>query len=214
MTAATLASAPAAGATRRPDRDERRLARRLRHRDEDALREVHERFARITFGFLLGVLRDRGTAEDVRQQVFLQVWERADSFDPRRGSLLTWIMVIARSRALDELRRRVPEPREVTGALLESPAEEDRLHQLLEQWHFADMLARLPAAEADLLRRRFHDGRSQSEIAAEIGIPLGTVKARMRSGLEGLRRMIEEERRSAASAPAAPQVNPAVRRGA
>jgi RNA polymerase sigma-70 factor, ECF subfamily len=196
MTAAALATAPAAVGTRRADGDERHLARRLRHRDEDALREVYERFARMTFGFLFGVLRDRGNAEDVQQQVFLQVWERADSFDPRRGSLLTWIMLIARSRALDELRRRVPEPRDITGAVapLESPVEEDRLDDLLEQWHVAGMLARLPAAEADLLRRRFHDGRSQSEIAAEVGIPLGTVKARMRSGLEGLRRMIEDER--------------------
>jgi RNA polymerase sigma-70 factor (ECF subfamily) len=128
--------------------------------------------------------------------VFLQVWERADSFDPRRGSLLTWIMLVARSRALDELRRRVPEPRDVTAAvaLLESPVDEDRLDDLLEQWYVADMLARLPAAEADLLQRRFHDGRSQSEIVTEIGVPLGTVKARMRSGLEGLRRMIEGER--------------------
>lgn len=196
MTAAALATAPARVAKRRPDRDERRLARRLRNRDEDALREVYERFARITFGFLLGVLRDRGAAEDVQQQVFLQVWERADCFDTRRGSLLTWIMLIARSRALDELRRRVPEPCDASSAvdLLESRTHGDRLDDLLEHWRVAGMLARLPAAEAELLRRRFHDGRSQSEIAAETGIPLGTVKARMRSGLEGLRRMIEDER--------------------
>jgi len=198
MSAMAIASGAARVGTPRPERDERGLVGRLKRRDEDALREVYERFARPTSGFLLGVLRDHATAEDVQQQVFLQVWERADSYDPRRGSLLTWVMLIARSRALDELRRRVPEPRDADGAiaLLEASqrAGDDRLDELVEQWHLADMLARLPTAEAALLRRRFHDGRSQSEIAAETGVPLGTVKARMRSGLERLRRMLDDER--------------------
>jgi RNA polymerase sigma-70 factor, ECF subfamily len=197
MTAVALAPTRLRVGKRRNQRDEHRLAKRLKRRDEEALREVYERFARVTFGFLLGVLRDPATAEDVQQQVFLQVWERADSYDPRRGSLLTWIMLIARSRALDELRRRVPEPRDTGGAiaLLESSqrTDENGLDELIEHWHMADMLGRLPAAEAELLRRRFQGGQSQSEIAADTGIPLGTVKARMRSGLEGLRRMLEDE---------------------
>ena len=183
----------------RPGRDQRRLIRRLRRRDEAALREVYEQFGRATFGLLLQLLRDRATAEDVQQQVFLEVWQRADRYDPGRGSLLTWIMTIARSRAIDELRRRVPEPRDPGGslALLESTHEgEDRqLDALVEQWEMAHMLARLPGPEADVLRRRFYDGQTQTEIAAATGIALGTVKARMRSGLEGLRAMLEDEGR-------------------
>jgi RNA polymerase sigma-70 factor (ECF subfamily) len=180
--------------TGRSGRDERRLAKRLKRRDRDALRDVYEQYGRTTYGLLLQILRDRATAEDVQQQVFLQVWERVEGFDPERGTLLTWIMTIARSRAIDELRRRVPEPRDPVGtlALLESSESGDDVDALVEQWHLAHLLGRLPAGEADLLRRRFYDGRTQSEIAAETGIPLGTVKARMLSGLDALRAMLGE----------------------
>jgi RNA polymerase sigma-70 factor (ECF subfamily) len=183
---------------RRSERDERRLVKRLRRRDDAALRELYDAFGPTTFGFLLRILKDRATAEDVQQQVFLEIWQRADSYDPRRAGLLTWIMTIARSRAIDELRRRVPEPREPVGAIaqLDAAAGRDDAHvdALVDQWHLAHLLARLPVGEADLLRRRFYDGQSQSEIAAATGIPLGTIKTRMLSGLETLRTLMEEER--------------------
>ena len=183
---------------RRSERDERRLLKRLSRRDDAALRELYDEFGPTTFGFLLRMLRDRATAEDVQQQVFLEVWQRADTYDPRRAGLLTWIMTIARSRGIDELRRRVPEPREPDGAiaLLDSAASRDepQVDALVEQWHLAHLLTRLPAGEADLLRRRFYGGQSQSEIAQATGIPLGTIKTRMLSGLETLRRLMEEER--------------------
>lgn len=176
-------------------RSERRLTKRLVRRDRDALGEVYDRFASATFGFLVSILRNRATAEDVQQQVFLEVWQRAASYDPDRGGLLTWILTIARSRAIDELRRRVPEPRDpaTAVAVLES-SDDDRVDELVEQWHVAGLLARLPEGEADVLRRRFYGGLTQSEIAAESGIPLGTVKARMASGLDGLRVMLAEGR--------------------
>jgi RNA polymerase sigma-70 factor (ECF subfamily) len=183
--------------TRRPVNSiDRRLARRLARRDRDALSDAYDRYGAATFGLLVGMLRDRGAAEDVLQQVFLEVWRRAGSYDPARAGLLTWIFTIARSRAIDELRRRVPEPRDPSGtiALLESD-EGAQVDELLEQWHVAHLLSRLPSGEAELLRRRFYAGESQAEIAAATGIPLGTVKARMVSGLEGLRRMLDEEGR-------------------
>ena len=81
--------------------------------------------------------------------------------------------------------------------MLETEQAQDtsRVDGLVEQWHLAHLVARLPTGEADLLRRRFYDGQTQAEIAAELDIPLGTVKSRMRSGLDGLRRMLEQERR-------------------
>ena len=183
----------------RSRRDERRLARRLRRRDRDALGDVYARFGAATFGLLLQILRDRATAEDVQQQVFLEVWQRADAYDPNRAGMLTWILTIARSRAIDELRRRVPEPHDPTAAVavLDSTREIDTadVDALVEQWHLAQLLERLPAGEADVLRRRFYGGRTQSEIAAETGIPLGTVKSRMVRGLESLREMLDGERR-------------------
>ena len=94
--------------TRKPDRGERLLADRLRRREPGVPEELHARYARVTFGYPLHALGDRGAAEDVQQQVFLQVWRRGATFDPWRASPATWILTIARSRAIDHLRRRVP----------------------------------------------------------------------------------------------------------
>lgn len=129
------------------------------------------------------------------QQVFLEVWQRGPSYDPERASLLTWMMTIARSRAIDHLRRRVPEPRDPAGtlALLETDGLDASLDELAEQWRIAELLTRLSDEEADLLRRRFYDDMSQREIAKATGIPLGTVKMRMVQGLERMRELLAEE---------------------
>jgi RNA polymerase sigma-70 factor (ECF subfamily) len=187
------ASAPAAGGARRraPDRAERRLAARLRAGDTDALAAAYDAYGAATFGLLLRMLGDRAAAEDVQQQVFTEVWRRARDYDPRRAGLLTWLLTIARSRAVDHLRRRVPEPRDPQlpdGRTVEAEAD-----ALLERWRLAQLLGRLPEDERALLRLRFYDERSQSEISAATGIPIGTVKARMVRGLTRLREMIEVE---------------------
>lgn len=208
MTAATTAAPPttrleprsvkmgwpmAAEAT--PSDEDVRLGDRLRAGDPLALREAYDRFGRITFGFLLRTLGDRGAAEDVQQQVFLEVWRRADRFDPGRGSLLTWVMTIARSRAIDQLRRRVPEPVEPEEATssTESAVDSSEVDRLVERWRLRGLLDRLPEAESEMLRLRFYGELTQTEIASREGIPLGTVKTRMFNGLRRLREMIEEE---------------------
>ena len=144
-----------------------------------------------TFGLLVRMLGDRAAAEDVHQQVFIEVWQRADAYDPRRAGLLTWVLTIARSRAIDHLRRRVPEPRD--PQLPDPRTVDPGADALLERWRLAQLLGRLPEAERALLRLRFYDELSQSEITAATGIPIGTVKARMVRGLTRLREMIEAE---------------------
>lgn len=184
-------------ADRPSSREERRLAKGLRKRDPEALRAAYERFGRLTFGFLVKALGDRAAAEDVQQQVFLEVWQRGDRYDPGRGALATWLMTIARSRAIDHMRRREPEPREPEGvarALDAGGAEgEDKIDRLVEQWRMRELLDRLPGHEAALLRQRFYLGLTQTEISERDGIPLGTVKTRMVSGLARLRELIDEE---------------------
>jgi RNA polymerase sigma-70 factor (ECF subfamily) len=177
---------------------EQRLAEGLRRRDEQALVELHSACGRTVMGFLMRVLGERATAEDVFQQVFFEAWQRGPDYDPARASTLTWLMAIARSRAIDQLRKRVPEPRDPRSpvALLE-PSDETLVDELLERWSFANLLARLPDEEAYLLRRRFYDGWTQTEIAAATGIPLGTVKMRMVQGLARLRDLLEREARTA-----------------
>jgi len=157
---------------------------------------LHADCGRTVLGFLIRSLGDRGAAEDVFQQVFLEVWQRGPSYDPERAAPLTWVMTIARSRAIDHLRRRVPEPRDPTGAiaLLEGEADPAAdVDALAERWRFAALLARLPQHEADVLRRRFYEGATQREIAAATGTPLGTVKTWMVQGLERLRDLVDAE---------------------
>jgi RNA polymerase sigma-70 factor (ECF subfamily) len=193
LTLPAPAPAPAAAdeRRRRPDRAERRLAARLRAGDADALADVHEACGAATFGLLVRMLGDRAAAEDVQQQVFTEVWQRAGAYDPRRAGLLTWVLTIARSRAIDHLRRRVPEPRD--PQLPDSRTVDACADALLERWRLAQLLGRLPEAERTLLRLRFYEELSQSEITAATGIPIGTVKARMVRGLTRLREMIEAE---------------------
>jgi len=193
LTLPAPASAPVAGAARRrrPDRAERRLAARLRAGDGDALAAAYDAYGAATFGLLVRMLGDRAAAEDVQQQVFTEVWRRAGDYDPRRAGLLTWVLTIARSRAIDHLRRRVPEPRDPQRADPRTVAGD--ADALIERWRIAQLLGRLPEDERALLRMRFYDELSQSEIAAATGIPLGTVKARMVRGLTRLREMIEVE---------------------
>lgn len=177
------------------EREQRRLARRLSRRDHAALRELYALHGATTFSFLLRMLGDRPAAEDVQQQVYLEAWEKADRYDPKRGTLAAWLLMISRSRALDHLRRRVPEPRDPsTAVLLADTAEEARADELVEQWRVADALARLAPDEADVLRRRFYLDQSQTDIAAATGLPLGTVKTRMTRALRRMAEILEEER--------------------
>lgn len=170
----------------------------LRRGDPDALAQVHRDYGRAVLGYLRRLLGDPASAEDVHQEVFLEVWRRGPSFDPARSSLATWILLIARSRAIDHMRKRVPEPRDPLGP--GGPAVRETEHDpetspdaLVERWGMAMRLGRLPEHEAAVLRMRFHEGLSQSEISERTGVPLGTVKTHMVRGLRRLRDMIEEE---------------------
>jgi RNA polymerase sigma-70 factor (ECF subfamily) len=167
------------------------LAAKLRAREEDAIAAFEARFGRVLTGFLRNSLDDPATAEEVRQQVLLEVWKRGPDYEPRRSSLLTWALMIARSRAADERRRRRPVP--VDPASAEEPSEDEELDRLLERWRLAALLERIPADEAEVLRLRFYLGLAQPAIAERTGAPLGTVKTRMVRGLARLRELIEEE---------------------
>jgi RNA polymerase sigma-70 factor, ECF subfamily len=165
------------------------LAERLRAGDEAAIAAFEELYGRVLTGFLHDSLRDRGAAEEVRQQTLLEIWRRGPSYDPSRSSVLTWALMIARSRAADERRRRRPDP--IDPATIDAEADPE-LDALLDRWRFAGYLERIPTDEAEVLRMRFYGGFSQSEIAERSGTPLGTVKTRMVRGLARLREMISE----------------------
>ena len=141
------------------DDDDARLARMLHRGDEAAAAEVEARYGRILTGFLRDALPDHGTAEEVRQQVLLEIWRRGPRYDPARSSPLTWVLLIARSRAADERRRRRPEPVD-PATVAETHGGRRRLRGLLERWRLAALLDRLSGEEAQMLRMRFYEGLS------------------------------------------------------
>lgn len=157
---------------------------------------AHEEYGGPVFAYLVKVIGDRHAAEDVLQQVFTEIWKRGPDYDSSRANLFTWIMNMARSRAIDHLRKRVPDPRDPQDPAQEAIVDEGPsafVDQLMSKWRLASMLGELPSDEASLLSMRFEYGMSQSEISTASGIPLGTVKTRMVRALERLREQVDAD---------------------
>jgi RNA polymerase sigma-70 factor, ECF subfamily len=172
------------------------LLQSLRRREMGVAAQISRAFGPMLRGFLTDALDDPNDVDDVMQQTLTDAWRRGANYDPERGSLATWLLLIARSRAVDHLRRRVPEPYDPSSlAEVVDPATENQIDGLIERWRIAGLLAGLPREESKLLKLRFYGGLSQSEIAQRTGIPLGTVKMRMAQGLERLRLAMEDESR-------------------
>ena len=169
------------------------IAAALRSGDPSAIDSLWHEYGRTVFAFLVRTIGDRGEAEDVHQQVFVEAWKRRRDYDAGRGKLLTWLMMIARSRAIDNSRRRRPEPKDPTAVEAGLGGHHDPEDEILERWRIAHLLERIPSDEAELLRLRFYEELSQREIAERTAIPLGTVKMRMVQALERLRGLIEQE---------------------
>jgi RNA polymerase sigma-70 factor, ECF subfamily len=172
----------------------RALVRAVQGRDPQAAGLLLASYGATLRGFLWEVLGDREAVEDVLQQTLLQAWRRGADYDPARSSLSTWLLVIARTRALDHLRQRVPEPFDPADVIVALDRQsDDAMDELLERWRVAALLAALPVEESRLLGLRFQLGLTQSEIAHRTGIPLGTVKMRMVQALRRLRQLLDDE---------------------
>ena len=169
-------------------------------RDEGALAALYDRYRVILFGLLVRILNSREEAEDVLQEVFLQVWRRAADFDEQRGRPFTWLVTLTRSRAIDRLRVLAARQRLADSAAQEateeaSDAVADTLHA--EQREIvARALASLPEEQRRTLKLAYFEGLTQSEIATRLGTPLGTVKTRMRAGMMKLRELLGDQMRS------------------
>lgn len=161
--------------------------------DRAALRQLYERFGRRVLGVAAKVLGTAGEAEDVVQEVFLEVWHHASRFDAARGSVQSWILSIARHRAVDRARRRKPvaeEDRMQTTATTEpSPLEAAEATEARVRVQRA--LAELTIEQRKVIELAFFEGLTQSEIAARLGDPLGTVKGRVRAAMGVLQAELE-----------------------
>ena len=164
------------------------LLERVRRGDEAAMAALYDRYAKIVYSVSLRVLRDVGAAEDVLQEIFMQVWRNPGTFLETKGSLGGWLAVVARNRSIDTLRRRRPTD-QVEEVSLASPlnlAEEAERNSLMERARGA--ILHLPAEQRKTLEMAFFDGLTHTEIAEMTGDPLGTVKTRIRSALLTLRK--------------------------
>jgi len=159
------------------------LLRRLVAGDHLALGEFYDRFAGLVNALALRIVRDGADAEDVVQEVFVQVWRQASRFDRSRGSVEAWLCTMARTRALDRLRRRTSrreEPEEAAPASTEHPRTEEGLA-------VRKALEALSSDQRRALELAYYEGLTQSEIAEKLGEPLGTVKTRIRTAMIRLR---------------------------
>lgn len=164
-------------------------------RDRAAFARLFEDFAPRIKGYARRLGADGAVAEDLTQEVMLTVWRRAALFDRRKASASTWIFTIARNRRIDMLRReRRPEmdPSDPAVVPAGDPAADASVEAAQGDAHLHRAVARLPQEQADLLRLAYFEDKSHSAIAAELGLPLGTVKSRIRLAMTKLRAMLKD----------------------
>jgi len=169
------------------------LVRRLQNREARAMAELYDRYGRVVYSVVLRIVRNQGVAEDLVQEAFLRIWNRIHGFDGEKGSLVGWVLAVARNRAVDYCRSlpgrqqertmeldRMEEP-SVFGDLDESLLQNDRVRLL------RDAFARLNANQRAVIELAYFEGLTHTEMAERLEEPLGTVKTRVRTALQILR---------------------------
>jgi RNA polymerase sigma-70 factor (ECF subfamily) len=161
--------------------------------DPAALRAVYDRYAPAVFHLAVTSLAVAADAEDVAQATFVAAWQGRETFDAERGSLLGWLLGIARRKVIDHLRGAARQRRlaQAVGQLPEPPPAETGPERVVDRLVVADELGRLPAEQRRVLQLAFYDDLSHPQIAAVTGLPLGTVKSHLRRGMARLRRRWE-----------------------
>ena len=167
------------------------LLERVVQQDESALSELYDRYSGLVFSEAKRILRDAGAAEEILQDLFYQVWRTASKFDPARGSLAGWLVVVARNRAISKLRKKSGRGEELQENAvdlrvdLETSASRNLLVEKVRK-----VLGSLPEGQRAAVEYAYFEGMSHSEIAAKTGEPLGTIKTRIRSAMETLKQVL------------------------
>lgn len=167
--------------------------------DRAAFAELYDLLSARVFGLILRVLVDRAQSEEVLQDVFLEAWQSAGSFDPDRGSARTWLLTIAHRRAVDRVRASQSARRRDLAAGVRDLAEarpgvEEEVELMIDGTRAVRGLDELPEPQRRAIVLAYFGGYSQSEISALLGAPLGTIKTRIRDGLTRLRKELEATR--------------------
>jgi RNA polymerase sigma-70 factor (ECF subfamily) len=174
-----------------PESDWVDLVHRITSRDQTALRELYERTHRIVFTVALRILNDPSTAEEVTLDVFHGVWERAASYDPKRGQVVGWIMNQAQSKAIDRIRHEHRKKR-VGTAKVDGGTQEESFQSPIEEQRrlLAGALEALTIDERRAIETAYFEELTYAEAAERLELPLGTIKTRIRSGLAKLRTLL------------------------
>jgi len=170
------------------DRTDAAVLLAIRSGDENGMAALYDRYSAVVYSVALRVLGDTGAAEDVLQEVFMQLWRNPGLFDSSRGSLGPWLAVIARHRAIDGLRKRRPETDIADVVVSVEPDMAGDAERARAMEKVRGTLGSMPSAQRQALEMAYFEGLSHSEISEKTGEPLGTIKTRIRSGLLALRK--------------------------
>jgi RNA polymerase sigma-70 factor, ECF subfamily len=181
------------------------LVERIRAGDDRALAAIYDQHAALVFGLARRVARDEQLARDVTQEVFTYLWEMPDRVDLTRGSLRTYLALLAHRRAVDEVRRHEARARAEAASALPEPEDGpetrvvDAATQIWRKKHLTALLDMLPAEQRTAVQLAYYDGLTYVQVAKALGIPEGTAKTRLRSALARLRTLLTDEAREAIS---------------
>jgi RNA polymerase sigma-70 factor (ECF subfamily) len=168
------------------------LMRRIQSQDENALSELYDLYGSIVYGMAMRVLSNVPLAEEATQDTFMKVWREAESWDPERGKLVSWIITIARYTAIDHLRKEKRHDTTHSVALEDmlnffgTPGMRDR-NDIHDSALLKSLIKQLPEQQIEAIELAFFQGMSHQDIADHLGEPLGTIKSRIRYGLQTLR---------------------------
>jgi RNA polymerase sigma-70 factor (ECF subfamily) len=182
--------------------DDEELMERILHRDLQAFRVLYERYGSLVYSTCLRIVRDAQIAEDMVQEIFLRIWRRPESYLPQRGRFVTWLTSVTRNRAVDEIRSRNRRFRHETA----SPEEQEREVPSAERMDPAltaelkdqrrlilAALEGIPREQREVIELAYFGGFTQQEISERLSQPLGTVKTRIRLGMQKLRSALTPE---------------------
>jgi RNA polymerase sigma-70 factor (ECF subfamily) len=174
------------------DRTDRETMGRLAGGDLGALDQLYEQYGAMAYSIAFRITRDQGAAEDVVQEAFLGAWRNAGRYVDGRGTVRTWLLSIVHHRAIDAIRRRrptteLPESESGLPAPLVMPDTWTEVAQGLDRAAIQAALSRISDVQREAIELAYFNGLTQAEIAERTGVPLGTVKGRLRLGLQGLR---------------------------
>lgn len=185
------------------DEDDREVVERLKRREPEAMTELYDRYGKLAYALIYRVVRDVGVAEDLVQETFLRVWNRAQGFDGERGALGPWLLAVARNRAIDYVRSASGRMSRNSFELAETehPSafvnfEADILSQDQAR-RVRGALGKLNENQRHVIELAYFEGLSQTEMAERMGQPLGTVKTWVRTALKNLREELSEKAVSA-----------------